>query len=141
MRTKAMMPEVIRTTAKPSGGRRKENTTEIQALYTGQNHWRIVLISFLLRPSSFLENKKVITLKRKNHEKGYLEIHHSDRSSHTDCHRYQPWGYQLYVKREPTPSPSQEEGDKKEDEQHCSSSNLLFIQAIPQTPCEIHCSL
>ena len=50
-------------------------------------------------PSSFLENKKVITLKRKNHEKGYLEIHHSDRSSHTDCHRYQPWGYQLHLLR------------------------------------------
>ena len=45
-----------------------------------------------------------------SYEKGYLEVYHSDRCGHTDRHRHQPWGYQLYVMGEPTPSPSQEEG-------------------------------
>jgi len=64
-----------------------------------------------------------------HHEEGNLEIHHSDRCGHTDRHRHQPWSYQLYVMGEPTPSPSQEEGNKKEDEQHCSSSFFVTTSA------------
>ena len=69
-----------------------------------------MVFSFLPPPSSLLENKKVITLKRKNHEEGNLEIHHSDSSSHLDRYRHQPGCHQLHLLREPTPSPSQEEG-------------------------------
>ena len=50
-----------------------------------------------------------------------------DRCGHTDCHRYQPWGYQLYVMGEPTPSPSQEEGNKKEDGTSVPSSSLIVL--------------
>ena len=64
--------------------------------------------------------------KVQSYEKGYLEIYHSDRSGHTDRHRHQPGSYQLYVMGEPTPSPSQEEGNKKEDEQHPLLSFVLI---------------
>jgi hypothetical protein len=35
--------------------------------------------------------------KVQSYEKGNLEIHHSDRSSHLDRHCHQPGGYQLYL--------------------------------------------
>ena len=52
--------------------------------------------------------------KVQSYEKGYLEIHHSDRSSHTDCHRDQPWSYQLYVERGSLPlAPPKRRGTRK----------------------------
>ena len=75
-----------------------------------------MLISFLLRPSSFLENKKVITLKRKNHEEGNLEIHHSDSCGHLDRHRHQPGSHQLLVGA--TPDPSIREGNQEKEDEH-----------------------
>ena len=56
--------------------------------------------------------------KVQSYEKGYLEIHHSDRSGHLDRHRHQPGGYQLHLLKGATPDPSIREGDQEERGAH-----------------------
>ncbi len=46
--------------------------------------------------------------KVQSYEEGYLEIHHSDSSSHLDRHRHQPGSHQLHLLRKgahPLPLP------------------------------------
>ena len=78
----------------------------------------------MLTPHSTFHKQKCTNLKKKNHEEGNLEIHHSDSSSHLDRHRHQLRCHQLHLLREATPGPSKEEGNHEEDEQ---SSSFFFF--------------
>ena len=79
--------------------------------------------------------------KVQSYEKGYLEIHHSDSSSHLDRHRHQPGSHQLHLlrkgahplplprggglrRRGATPSPSIREGNW---ERGWAQSLILFL--------------
>ena len=91
-----------------------------------------VLFSLLTPPSS--KTKVIIKIKVQSYEEGNLEIHHSDRSSHTDCHRHQPGGYKLHLlKGSPPLAPPKRRGtEKKEDEQ--SSSFLVSLRDFRSPP-------
>ena len=63
--------------------------------------------------------------KVQSYEKGYLEIHHSDSSSHLDRHRHQPGSHQLHLLRK---GAHQGRGTEKEDGHNRSSSFFVYSQ-------------